>query len=470
MSSRLSRSISRSIPRTYAIEDEFNILVAVGGHLERYGVPRSGRPRPRRRSSLERPPHLQVLAVSRGAADAGRRDRLAAGFRRHCAASPSPARSCFAACCGGRGCRAHGSRSTSSAPASGSTRGRVMAAVPASVMVLLGASLLLRDRSRPAAGGLRAGARRAAASLDDPGCRRRCRSAGGSDDPRARLRSLLGPRRRRGAGCRDACSLYNCLHHRPSAGERLLGDGNANGFKAENIATFLPLYRISLLVMPLAGWAAFSPRWSRGLAIPLAVGTVVVMASLYYFRDGLGYGVAGLLPAQRFLLPRRCSRVCRRRAILATVRRDRRPTRSDGFRRASHSTRCFGGGSGVLRHRFVAVRLARRLSRCARAGTDRGQGVDPRGSHVLVGERAYKSFAPVLGTWQLLTLRGRVPHGPLDATGRMSCGSARPEAIRHRAGWPIRRPRRVPARSWVWNRDVWIGPPARRRAHRDGRP
>ena len=27
------------------------------------------------------------------------------------------------------------------------------------------------------------------------------------------------------------------------------------------------------------------------------------MASIYYYRDGLGYGVAGFLPAQRFLLP-----------------------------------------------------------------------------------------------------------------------------------------------------------------------
>jgi hypothetical protein len=117
--------------------------------------------------------------------------------------------------------------------------------------------------------------------------------------------------------------------------------GTQYAFNAENVTTFFPLYAGSLLVMPLAGWAALSPRWSGGLAIPMAVGIVLTMASLYYFRDGIGYGAAGLLPGQRFLLPASLL------ACLPAARFVRVRPRSDPIRWLPALLRVFGGFAAV---------------------------------------------------------------------------------------------------------------------------
>jgi hypothetical protein len=60
---------------------------------------------------------------------------------------------------------------------------------------------------------------------------------------------------------------------------------------------------ISLLVIPPAGWAALHKRWAGCWSIPAAIVTTLVLASAYYYRDGLEYGMFGLVPGQRFLLP-----------------------------------------------------------------------------------------------------------------------------------------------------------------------
>ena len=322
----------------------------------------------------------------------------------------------------------------------------LMAAVPASVMVLVGASLLLRDRARPFTGGLALGLAgllhpwmipvAAALSLGWW-----VSNAGRQVGPGLRLIAGAAP-------CAVALLAYNWY----TTGHPLVNAyslmGTQDGFKAENIHTFLPLYLVSLLLMPLAGWAAFSPRWSRGLGIPLAVTTVVAMGSVYYFRDGLGYGVAGLLPAQRFLLPASLLACLPAARYLATVR--------VGAARqwaAPAALAAFVVG-------FTAVSLGHDAYLDAHAQVQAAVKTRiPEGAHVIVGDRAYKSFAPVLGSWHLAHVReGRFPRGPFrQPVYVMWLG---PPGSQPPAGWMDATAAKVPARSWVWNRDVWIGPPA----------
>ena len=322
----------------------------------------------------------------------------------------------------------------------------LMAAVPASVMVLVGASLLLRDQSRPLAGGFALGLAGLLHPWMIPVAAALSLGWWVSSAPRqagAALRLVAGA-----APCAIALLAYNAY----TTGHPLVNAysvmGTQNGFKGENISTFLPLYLGSLLLMPLAGWAAFSPRWSRGLAVPLAVGTVVVMASAYYFRDGLGYGVAGLLPAQRFLLPASLLACLPAARYLAS-----RQTRTLEPWAAPAALAAFVIG-------FVAVSIGHGAYLDAQAQVQSAiKSQIPEGSHVIVGERAYKSFAPVLGSWHLAHVReGRFPQGPFrEPVYVMWIG---PPGSQPPPGWMDATAVRVPARSWVWNRDVWIGPPA----------
>jgi hypothetical protein len=321
----------------------------------------------------------------------------------------------------------------------------LMAAVPASVMLLAGASLLLRDRSRPAAGGAALGI----AGLLHPWM-----------IPPAAAIAVAWWLAHAGRGVRPGlhlaagalpCAAVLLVYNAYTTGHPLVNAysvmGTQYGFKAEHIETYLPIYLASLLVMPLAGWAAFSPAWSRGPAIPLAVTTIIAMASIYYYRDGLGYGIAGLLPAQRFLLPASmlaCLPAARwlaaRGASFGGVWIPRAAFAAfvTGFTAVS-----FGHGAYLDAHAQVQDAITQQI---------------PNGSHVIVGERAYKSFAPVLGTWQLTQVRdGHPPRGPFREPVYVMWlgppGSHPPE------GWMNQDATRVAARSWVWNRDVWIGRP-----------
>ena len=319
----------------------------------------------------------------------------------------------------------------------------LMAAVPASVMVLAGASLLVREPARPLAGGLALGL----AGLLHPWMIpvAAALSLGwwlgrGRRDFRPGLLLMAGA-----APCAAALLAYNAY----TTGHPLINAysvmGTQYGFKAEHIETYLPLYLGSLLLMPIAGWAAFSPRWSGGLAIPFAVTIVIVMSSIYYYRDGLGYGIAGLLPAQRFLLPASmlaCVPAARWLAARWPALVGPWPSRLAlaaflaGFTAVS-----FGHGAYLDAHAQVQHAVQQQI---------------PEGAQVIVGERAYKSFAPVLGTWHLAHVRrGQLPRGPFrEPVYVMWLG---PPGSTPPAGWMDAGAVRHPARSWVWNRDVWIG-------------
>jgi hypothetical protein len=328
----------------------------------------------------------------------------------------------------------------------------VMAAVPSAVMGLVGASYLLRERSNAAAGGAALGA----AGLLHPWMI----PVSGAlvtgwwlDAPRARWRQLLLVVAAAAPGA-AALLYYNWLTTGSPFRNVYSLVGTQSGFGGEHLATFLPLYAVSLLVMPLGGWAALSPRWSRGLAVPVAVVTVVAMASLYYYRDGLDYGVAGLLPAQRFLLPA---------SLLACLPAARflsdRTARIGGapaltrWAPAAALTAFVGGfalvsaGHGAYLNAHASLQAALRSS-------------IPDGSRVLVGERAFKEFAPVIGTWTLRQMHGdRVPAAP-ERDGAYEVWLGAPGQTPPQGWFSDRAPARVEVRSWVWNRDAWIGAPA----------
>ena len=335
----------------------------------------------------------------------------------------------------------------------------LMAAVPASVMVLLGASLLLRENSRPGLAGIAL----SLGALFHPWMMpvSAALSIGWwLDAPRPRLRPLIIL----AAAAAPAAALllsYNSFTTGSPFQNAYSLLGTQYGFKGENIATFLPFYAGSLLLMPLAGWAALSRRWSGGLAVPAAVGTIVLMASLYYFRDGLGYGPAGLLPGQRFLIPASmlaclpAARFLSHHASAIRVPARRSPARDRLARLAGlvpvaafvsfvigFTCVCLGHGAYLDAHASVqtAIRFA-----------------IPDGATVIVGDRAFKEFAPVLGTWRLVHMRDN--RRPIDAgrPGAFAVWIGPPESSPPQGWFGNPAPMRVTARSWIWNRDVWIG-------------
>jgi hypothetical protein len=86
--------------------------------------------------------------------------------------------------------------------------------------------------------------------------------------------------------------------------------GDQHNFDGRYFGSFAPFYLISLVFFPIAGIAVLAPRWSGGWALSIASAVTILLASLYYYRDGLnlqGHSIAhvlaGAIPGQRFLLP-----------------------------------------------------------------------------------------------------------------------------------------------------------------------
>ncbi len=336
----------------------------------------------------------------------------------------------------------------------------VMAVVPASVMLLWGASLLVRrDRNRPAA----AGVAMSVAGLFHPWMipvSAALALGWWADAPRKRSGSLMVIV----AAATPAAAMllfYNFYTTGNPFTNAYSIMGTQYGFDGEHLATFLPLYAGSLLLMPLAGWAALSRRWSGGLAVPAAVATVVIMASFYYYRDGLGYGAPGLLPGQRFLIPASML-ACLPAARLLSQRFSRsraleeRPISTAPSRIAAYAPVaalvCFVTGFSVVSFWHAAyldahgdVQAAIRTS-------------IPDGSRVVAGKRAFKEFAPVLGTWRLMQMHDRLPN-EVERNGAYAVWIGPPGATPPPGWFSDPAPKRIRARSWVWNRDVWIGTP-----------
>ncbi len=236
--------------------------------------------------------------------------------------------------------------------------------------------------------------------------------------------------------------------------------GEAFSFNGAHFSQYLPFYIASLGIFPIAGWAAFSPRWSKGWATPAAAAAVVLVASLYNYRDGINTGLSGpgwfiaaAVPGQRFLLP--VSLI----ACLPASRWLDAHLGASGFRwtrqKAGVALVIFVAGYtllSALHQNFLRANAIVQRS-IAAAVPERA---------VLVGnDEVLKQLAPV---YRIVDFRP----GDLDE----SLASRIPDAY---VAWFVapgetppailfagRRTEIVRARSFAWNRDLWIGIPADR--------
>jgi hypothetical protein len=229
--------------------------------------------------------------------------------------------------------------------------------------------------------------------------------------------------------------------------------GVQSTFQLRHAVGFLPFYIISLLVAPVAGWAAFSGRWAGGWTLPVSVGAVIVVASTYYYRDGMNYGPAGWIPGQRFLLPAsllacvpaaRCLQALRQQLrfsskVVSLILVSALAVFVMGFALISSYHQAYLKAHGTIQ---TAIRNA-----------------IPDRARVVSNDRVFKEFAPVNGIWTVRLMRyGRVPTEE-ERAGAYIVWLGLP-GEHPPAGWLAgRSPLVTQAKSWVWSRDLWIATP-----------
>jgi hypothetical protein len=329
----------------------------------------------------------------------------------------------------------------------------LLSMVPAAVMGLLGASLLFRARPRPLAGGL---------------------ALGGAVllhiwlAPVAILLSLgWWLEKRRGAiragiilalGALPPIALL-MLYHWMTTGSPFRNAywiiGVQRAFNLSHVVEFLPLYFISLLVAPIAGWAVFAPRWSSGWTLPISVAAIIVLASTYYYRDGMNYGAAGWVLGQRFLLPASLL-ACVPAARFLTDLRQRfqlAPLLVSLLRVSAVGAFLVGFTLLSVYHRSY-IEAHARIQETIKAAI-------PDGARVISSDRVFKAFAPVNGTWTLRIARyGRIPTEE-ERQGAYTAWLGLPGEQPPPGWFAGRYPSVTRATSWVWSRDLWIAPPPR---------
>lgn len=326
----------------------------------------------------------------------------------------------------------------------------LLAAVPAAVLGLAGASMLLRRRPRPCLAGLLLGgavllhlwmapliAVVAAVWFIERG--RHDWPASG-----ALAAGALPPAL--------ALGLYNFLTtgHPLMTGYWLTNHQAA--FDGRHLESFLGFYLLSLVCVPLGGWAVFTRRWSGTWAVPAAALAIVLLGSAYYYRDGAAYGAAGWVPGRRFLLPA---------ALLACV-----PAARALAHYSRHLTSPAWGiavpsaALVVFIVGFTALSLRHQQYLDAQATVqDLVRRHVPSGSCVVTNQQAFKAFAPVQGEWLLRIARGDgglpAPAGECYRVwfGDRDVANAAPAA-------EDRLITRHVIRSWAWARELQIAPPS----------
>lgn len=338
----------------------------------------------------------------------------------------------------------------------------VIAVVPAAVMGLLGVAMLMREEPRCVAGGLAFGA----SVLLHPWMAPmavvfsavRCLERGAQTFRRNASAITVGA-----APSMIALGAYNYATVGSPFRNVYVSLGHLTYFSAQHLYQFAGFYIASLAVFPLGGWAVLSRRWCRGLALPAAAGTMLLLASLYNWREGyfnlgsarVGAGaafVAGLIPGQRFLLPVSIV-ACLPAARFVDARLGEAVRRwsgtlavcalalfSVGFTLVSVAHRAYIDAHGVAQQALL------------RALPANGQIVL---RHELALDDLAKELAPVLRVYTHVdTHAGHVPRTAYLAY------LARPGERPPEHWLANRRVELVRLRSWAWNRDLWIGAPA----------
>jgi hypothetical protein len=234
--------------------------------------------------------------------------------------------------------------------------------------------------------------------------------------------------------------------------------GEAFRFGGLHFREFFLFYAVSLAIFPLAGWAGLSRRNAQGWALPAAIMVVVIGASLYDYRDGLTSGlhgigalIAGAVPGQRFLLPA---------SVIACVPAARY---LDGWRKSA--------GEGWTK-RWRAAALATFIAGYALVGAMHQSFLRANAAVQIAIARAVPERARLIGNGgilkELAPVFRNLDFRPVDASdaraaresGAYVAWLVAPDAPPPAAIFAGRRSEKVQARSWVWNRDLWIGYPA----------
>ena len=334
----------------------------------------------------------------------------------------------------------------------------MMAALPAAVAGLYGVSLLLREEPRPTLAGLMFGASvlihpwmgpfavvSAAVWLlenrhIDP-IGRAGRLFAGAIVPIV----LLGSYNFATTG-NPFRSVYTVLGHQ-------------DGFSGEHLESYLLFYVASLAIFPLAGWAVLSPKWAKGWTLPATSAAMLLLASLYYYRDGLKVSasavsgimalIAGAIPGQRFLIP--VSMVaCVPAARLLDARSESMPRWIRGFARPAALTAFVVG--------FAAMSIAHSSFLRAHATVQQALcETIPADAAVAISAGVLKETAPTCQVFEhaVLTADSAVPRANMFTAWLGAPGAHAPD------GWLEKRETKTfQIRSWIWNRDLFVAAPA----------
>jgi hypothetical protein len=327
----------------------------------------------------------------------------------------------------------------------------LLAAVPAAVMGLLGTSLLFRERPRPLVGAAALGGAVLLHMWMGPVAlllafgwwieEAKCQPRGG-------LAVILGA-----LPAVIALAGYNWLSTGSPFRNSYWIIGHHHVFDLSHVAEFLPFYLIALLAVPVGGWAGLTRRWAGNWTVPVTLVAVVVLASAYYYRDGMGFGVAGWIPGQRFLLPAsvlaclpaaRCLSALQQRATLS--------------HRVMARWRFAAVGTFMVGWTLISVYHQKYLQAHTVLQAAIMEAIPDR-ARVVSGDRVFKAFAPVNGSWILKLVRDGRPPGTAERDGAYTVWLGLP-GERPPAGWFAgRSPAVTTVRSWVWSRDLWIAAP-----------
>jgi hypothetical protein len=333
----------------------------------------------------------------------------------------------------------------------------VMAAVPAAVAGLFGVSLLLREDPRPMLAGLMFGASVLMHPWMGPFAAVSA-TVWLFEDHRTDLIERAG---RLFAGSIVPIVLLSSYNFATTGSPfrsvyTLMG--HQNSFGGGHFGAFLLFYAASLAIFPLAGWVVFSPKWARGWTLPATSAAMVLLASLYYYRDGLNVSASvvqgtmallvGAIPGQRFLIP--VSMIaCIPAARLLDARSKSIPAWVARFARPAALTAFVAG--------FAAMSTAHSSLLGAHATVQKALCESiPASAPVAISDGVLKETAPTCQVFEhaVLTKDSAVPSPDMFTAWLGAPGARAPDA------WLEKRDTKTfQIRSWIWNRDLIVATP-----------
>ena len=332
-----------------------------------------------------------------------------------------------------------------------------MAAVPAAVTALLGVSLCLRNPPRPLLAGLAFGASVLLHPWMGPIAIAFCgvwileqRFSGMLELMIGAIPSIL------------MLAAYNFATTGSPIRNVYTILGHQHLFRGLHLFGFLTFYLVSIAIFPLAGWSAFSRRWSGTYAVPAVGAVVVAMASLYYYRDGLNFGsarvpggmaaIAGLVPGQRFLLPFSMIACLPAARFLSARLSEWESGRLATVKTGALATFVVGFAMLSIFHQAY-LRAFANIQQAIRQNL-------PLDAPIAVDPQLVKEFAPLPAVYSHLTVLDETDPPPPAAYIAMLVTPGQPppdNLIRDRDYGETH------IRSWVWNRDLLIVKPAHTR-------